>query len=72
MSALLEKAHDGAFITIYEGKFHQVKRMFEATDNKVLYLERLQMGNLCLDKALMPGEYRELTCDEIKLLCEEE
>ncbi|KEI12641.1 pseudouridine synthase [Clostridium novyi B str. ATCC 27606] len=55
-------------ITIQEGKFHQVKRMFEAREKKVIYLKRLQMGNLVLDKSLNEGEYRELTEDEIKVL----
>ncbi|AYF54246.1 rRNA pseudouridine synthase [Clostridium botulinum C] len=55
-------------ITIQEGKFHQVKRMFEAREKKVIYLKRLQMGNLVLDESLNEGEYRELTEDEIKVL----
>ncbi|NFF60867.1 rRNA pseudouridine synthase [Clostridium botulinum] len=55
-------------ITIQEGKFHQVKRMFEARDKKVIYLKRLQMGNLVLDESLSEGEYRELTEDEVKVL----
>ncbi|KEI00198.1 rRNA pseudouridine synthase [Clostridium botulinum] len=55
-------------ITIQEGKFHQVKRMFEARDKKVIYLKRLQMGNLVLDDSLSEGEYRELTEDEVKVL----
>lgn len=55
-------------VTIYEGKFHQIKRMFEAIDKTVLYLKRLRMGDLVLDETLSPGEYRELTSDEIKLL----
>ncbi len=61
-----------SFVTLCEGKFHQVKRMFEAVDNKVVYLKRVKMGNLPLDESLSPGEYRELTDDEIKLLCEED
>ena len=60
-----------SYLTITEGKFHQVKRMFEAVDNKVLYLKRISMGNLLLDETLNPGEYRELTEEELKLLCEE-
>ncbi len=51
-------------IVIYEGKFHQIKRMFEAVDSKVLFLKRLQMGDLRLDSSLEPGAYRELTADE--------
>ncbi len=53
-------------ITIHEGKFHQVKRMFESVGKKVVYLKRLSMGNLKLDESLALGEYRELTIEEIK------
>ena len=52
-------------ITIYEGKFHQVKRMFEAVDKKVIYLKRLSMGSLILDENLPIGSYRPLTKEEI-------
>ena len=52
-------------LTITEGKFHQVKRMFEAVDKKVVYLKRLSMADLQLDETLEPGEYRELTEDEL-------
>lgn len=55
-------------LTITEGKFHQVKRMFEAVDKKVVYLKRLSMGPLSLDEALPLGEYRELTQEEVELL----
>ena len=55
-------------LTIHEGKFHQVKRMFESVDKKVVYLKRISMGKLKLDDSLNLGEYRELTEDEIKLL----
>lgn len=57
-----------AEITISEGKFHQVKRMFEAIDNKVLYLKRIKMNRLSLDESLELGEVRELTEDELPLL----
>ncbi len=53
------------FLTIQEGKFHQVKRMFEALDCQVVYLKRLSMGSLFLDETLQPGEYRPLTQEEI-------
>ncbi len=56
-------------LTIQEGKFHQVKRMFEAVDKKVLYLKRLSMGSLVLDMSLKPGEYRTLTKEELEKLC---
>ncbi|WP_085991518.1 pseudouridine synthase [Oceanobacillus senegalensis] len=52
-------------ITITEGKFHQVKRMFEAVDKKVIYLKRLSMGELQLDTSLALGEYRELNEEEL-------
>ena len=55
-------------LTIQEGKFHQVKRMFEVVGKKVLYLKRLSMGGLQLDPALAPGEYRELTEEELRYL----
>lgn len=58
-----------AFLTITEGKFHQVKRMFAAVGNKVLYLRRVRMSSLVLDACLSPGEYRPLSADEIKNLC---
>ena len=53
------------YITISEGKFHQVKRMFKAVGNEVLYLKRVKMGNLLLDENLELGEYRELTQKEL-------
>lgn len=56
------------FITIHEGKFHQVKRMFNAVGLNVTYLKRMSMGNLILDKDLLPGEYRPLTTEELELL----
>lgn len=55
-------------ITICEGKFHQVKRMFQAVSKEVIYLKRISMGKLVLDKRLQPGEYRHLTEAEIELL----
>ncbi len=55
-------------LTIHEGKFHQVKRMFQAIGHPVLYLRRISMGNLVLDEALAPGEFRALTPEEIVAL----
>ena len=55
-------------LTIHEGKFHQVKRMFESVGKKVVYLKRLSMGKLKLDESLKLGEYRELSEDEVKLI----
>ena len=55
-------------ITIREGKFHQIKRMFEAVNKKVIYLRRISFGPLELDPALHPGEYRKLTEEEIRII----
>lgn len=55
-------------VTIYEGKYHQVKRMFHAIENEVLELKRLKIANLALDENLQLGEYRLLTDEELKLL----
>lgn len=57
-------------LTITEGKFHQVKRMFKAVGKEVVYLKRLSMGSLTLDPSLQLGEYRELTKDELAILLE--
>lgn len=56
------------FLTIQEGKFHQVKRMMHAIENEVTFLKRVQMGSLKLDETLSVGEYRELSEEEITLL----
>lgn len=56
-------------LTIQEGKFHQVKRMFEAVGKKVIYLKRISMGTLRLDENLKLGEYRPLTEEELEHLC---
>lgn len=55
-------------ITITEGRYHQIKRMFEAVGMQVLYLKRLRMGPLYLDESLACGEYRKLTTEEIQSL----
>jgi len=55
-------------IAIYEGKFHQVKRMFASVGCKVIYLKRIAIGGLMLDKYLDLGEYRELEADELEAL----
>ncbi|MBB2183095.1 rRNA pseudouridine synthase [Lachnospiraceae bacterium MD1] len=55
-------------LTIQEGKFHQVKRMFEAVGKEVIYLKRLSMGPLLLDPDLNPGDYRPLTIEELEAL----
>ncbi|KGP71215.1 pseudouridine synthase [Pontibacillus yanchengensis] len=70
--AELEIIHSGPTseieLVITEGKFHQVKRMFESVDKQVTYLKRISMAGLELDEDLEPGEYRELNDDEIELL----
>lgn len=67
-SKVIKLKDDKCFIDLYEGKFHQVKRMFEAVGNKVIYLKRIIIGNLILDENLELGEYRELTNEEIELI----
>lgn len=75
-SALLEiiKSDDISYcyVTISEGKYHQVKRMFESVNKKVTYLKRVTFGNLKLDENLKLGEYRKLTEQEINLLKEKD
>ena len=56
------------YLTIQEGKYHQVKRMFQALSMEVLYLKRVKMGGLELDETLELGEYRELSEEEKNLL----
>lgn len=56
------------YVTITEGKFHQVKRMFEAIGMEVTFLKRLSMGSLNLDEDLELGEYRDLTEEELESL----
>lgn len=57
-----------AKVSITEGKYHQIKRMFKAIGNQVLHLKRLSMGSLTLDKDLKKGAYRVLTKEEIQQL----
>ena len=59
-------------LTIMEGKFHQVKRMFEAVGKKVTYLKRVSMGTLQLDESLELGDYRPLTEEELMALQQKE
>ena len=67
---IMSATEDGSEIklTIQEGKFHQVKRMFEAIDTQVTYLQRIEFGGLKLDPELEEGEYRELTEEELAVL----
>lgn len=57
-------------VTIREGKFHQIKRMFLAVGCQVTALRRLSMGSLCLDEGLEPGAYRALSPEELERLKE--
>lgn len=57
-----------AELSVTEGKYHQVKRMFGALERPVLQLKRVQMGGVALDEALAPGQTRELTPEEIERL----
>ncbi|WP_426349719.1 pseudouridine synthase [Alloiococcus sp. CFN-8] len=67
---ILETSEEGSKIklTIQEGKYHQVKRMFESLGKKVTYLKRISFGGLDLDEDLEEGEYRELTEEELNIL----
>ncbi len=60
----VEEHNSEILLTITEGKFHQVKRMFQAVGKEVLYLRRISMANLKLDDRMKPGECRRLTEDE--------
>lgn len=55
-------------IEIYEGKYHQIKRMFEAVGKAVVFLTRVSVGPVMLDENLKPGEFRELKAEEIQSL----
>lgn len=59
---------DTVRLTIYEGKFHQIKRMFHAVGNEVSALKRIAYGNVFLDAALKEGKYRPLTDEELEKL----
>jgi 16S rRNA pseudouridine516 synthase len=65
-----EAGNGGArvIVTIHEGKFHQIKRMFAALGHEVLYLKRTAMGGLRLDAALSIGQSRELSENEVELI----
>jgi len=56
------------FVTLHEGKFHQIKRMFLCQGKTVLYLKRLSMGGVSLDGTLERGKYRHLTVEEVSIL----
>lgn len=67
---IINSGEDGAevHVTLQEGKFHQVKRMFQSLDKKVVYLKRAAFGPLTLDESLEEGEYRELSEEELNKL----
>lgn len=67
---IIENNSNGAKVnvTIHEGKFHQVKRMFESIEKKVVYLKRISFGAIKLDEKIMEGNYRELNDGEVNLL----
>ena len=58
-------------VVLTEGRYHEIKRMFEALGCHVEYLKRISMGSLVLDETLGLGEYRELTEEELKGLKKE-
>lgn len=69
LPAILKPLSDHeALVTIHEGRFHQIKRMFHAAGCEVVRLKRLSMGSLTLDEELPEGSYRRLTPEEIELL----
>lgn len=60
-----EPENQVAVLKIYEGKYHQVKRMFAAVGNKVVFLKRISVGSLPLDQNLEPGEYLYLEDEDL-------
>ena len=70
LPAIIEDRKDNqCVITITEGKYHQIKRMFHAVGRNVIYLKRLSMGTLILDECLGEGQIRELKREEVDALC---
>lgn len=65
---LPEEDRLGGRITLHEGKYHEIKRMFDAVGNKITALERVTFGPLTLDPALKRGEWRPLTAEELTAL----
>ena len=64
----LDEGGKSGYITLVEGKYHQIKRMLESLNNRITYLERVRFGPLVLDPALARGEWRYLTDEEIAAL----
>lgn len=71
LKILRSEAESEILLTIQEGKYHQVKRMFQAVGKEVVYLRRESMGSLKLDQKLKPGEYRLLTKEELEDVTDE-
>ena len=65
---VLDEDGKSGTITLIEGKYHQIKRMFESVNNKITYLERITFGSLTLDGVPERGDWRYLTENEIKAL----
>lgn len=65
---LIDDEGKTAEITIREGKYHQIKRMFASVGNEVIFLKRISIGGLELDKSLKPGECREITGKELEMI----
>lgn len=65
---VLDQTGMAGTITLIEGKYHQIKRMLEALNNKIVYLERIRFGTLTLDASMARGEWRYLTEGEISVL----
>ena len=65
---LKETRQTELLITITEGRYHQIKRMFQSIQKPVLYLKRIKMGTLELDRTLGLGEYRSLSVQELESL----
>jgi 16S rRNA pseudouridine516 synthase len=65
---ILDEDRMGGIITLTEGKYHQIKRMVAASDNRVMSLERISFGGISLDTSLARGEWRYLTKEEITSL----
>lgn len=69
LPAELERINDReCYVTLHEGMFHQVKRMFISLDNEVSYLKRVRIGGVELDKSLPVGKVRELSAQEVENL----
>lgn len=70
LPAIIEdRKENQCMITITEGKFHQIKRMFHAVGRNVVFLKRLSIGSLILDERLGEGQIRKLTKEEVDALC---